>query len=87
MIFDRKKEAIYALYRRALHRDPTLQGKLVLQLTIAPSGKMASCSIVSSEPGAPDFEQNLIKRVKLLDAGTHDVDEITTTKPIDFYPA
>lgn len=86
-IFDKNKAAIYALYRRALRKDPTLQGKLVLELTIAPSGKVTDCKVVSSELGAPQFESSLIRRVKLFDFGAQDVQEITTTKPIDFFPA
>ena len=86
-IFDRNKAAIYALYRRALRKDPTLQGKLVLQLTIAPSGKVVSCAIVSSDLSSPEFEANLVKRVSKFDFGAQDVDEVTTTKPIDFFPA
>lgn len=86
-VFDKNKAAIYALYRRALRKDPTLQGKLVLQLTIAPSGKVLDCSVVSSELNSPEFEANLIRRVKLFDFGAQDVGEITTTKPIDFFPA
>src|SRR6185312_3276671 len=35
-VFDRNTGAIYALYERALRVNPTLQGKLVLQFTIAP---------------------------------------------------
>ncbi|MEM7083316.1 MAG: TonB family protein [Pseudomonadota bacterium] len=86
-IFDKNKAAIYALYRRALRKDPTLQGKLVLELTIAPSGKVVSVSVVSSELGSDDFEKNLLRRVKMFDFGAQDVDEVTTTKPIDFFPA
>jgi outer membrane biosynthesis protein TonB len=87
LVFDRNKGAIYALYHRALREDPTLQGKLVLKLTIAPSGKVTACEVVSSELHAPDLEQKLVQRVLMFDFGARDVDEITTTKPIDFFPA
>lgn len=87
MIFDRNKGAIFALYNRALRRDPTLQGKLVLKLTIAPSGKVTACEVVSSELADPDLEQKLVRRVKLFDFGAKDVSIMTTTKPIDFFPA
>src|SRR5262245_15763975 len=40
MVFDRNKSAIYALYSRALRDRPELQGKVVVQLTIAPSGEV-----------------------------------------------
>lgn len=85
-IFDRNKAAIYALYRRALRQDPTLQGKLVLELTIAPSGQVTDVRIVSSELGAPEFEEKLLKRVRLFKFGEQNVGTITTTKPIDFFP-
>ncbi len=86
MTFDRNKAAIYALYRRALRKDPTLQGKLVLELTISPSGEVADVRVLSSELNAPEFEARLIQRVRLFDFGAQDVDTVTTTKPIDFFP-
>jgi TonB family protein len=87
LVFDRNKSAIYALYHRALREDPTLQGKVVLKLTIAPSGQVTGCEVVSSELESPDLEHKLVQRVLMFDFGAKDVEEITTTKPIDFFPA
>ncbi|CAN5227986.1 hypothetical protein BH24PSE2_BH24PSE2_17680 [soil metagenome] len=87
MIFDRNKGAIYALYNRALRQDPTLEGKLVLRLTIAPSGEVTMCEIVSSDLDAPELERKLVARVKLFRFEAKDVAPVTTTKPIDFFPA
>ena len=87
LVFDRNKGAIFALYNRALRRDPSLQGKLVLRLTIAPNGQVTACEIVSSELGDPDLEQKLVQRVKMFRFEARDVEPITTTKPIDFFPA
>jgi hypothetical protein len=87
MVFDKNKGAIYALYNRALRRDPTLQGKLVLKLTIEPSGAVSFCEIVSSELTDDELLRKLIKRVKLFRFDAKDVATITTTKPIDFFPA
>ncbi len=86
-VFDRNKSAIYALYNRALRQDPTLEGKVVLRLTIAPSGEVTDCEIVSSELGDPDLEQRLVQRVMMFQFEARDVEPITTTKPIDFFPA
>ena len=47
LVFDKNKGSIFALYNRALRRDPTLQGKLVLKLTIEPSGAVSACEVVS----------------------------------------
>jgi hypothetical protein len=87
MVFDKNKGAIYALYNRALRRDPTLQGKLVLKLTIEPSGAVSFCEIVSSELEDEQMLRKLIKRIKLFRFDAKDVATITTTKPIDFFPA
>jgi len=87
LVFDRNKGAIYALYNRALRRDPTLQGKLVLRLTIAPSGSVTACDIVSSDLGDEELERKLVQRVKLFRFDAKDVEAVTTTKPIDFFPA
>jgi TonB family protein len=87
LIFDRNKGAIYALYSRALRDKPDLKGKVVLELTIAPDGEITKCSIVSSELNDPDLERKLVARIKLFRFEARDVETITTTKPIDFFPA
>jgi TonB family protein len=87
MVFDRNKGAIYSVYNRALRKDPTLQGKVVLQLTIAPSGKVTQCKLVSSELHDAALGQKISQRVKLFDFGAKDVETVTITYPIDFLPA
>ncbi len=87
LVFDKNKGAIFALYNRALRRDPSLEGKLVLRLTIDPNGVVSFCEIVSSELGDAELERKLVQRVKLFRFEARDVEAITTTKPIDFFPA
>lgn len=87
LVFDKNKGAIFALYNRALRADPTLEGKLVLRLTIAPTGEVTFCEVVSSELGDADLERKLVLRVKQFRFEARDVEPITTTKPIDFFPA
>jgi len=87
LIFDKNKGAIFALYNRALRMDPTLEGKLVLRLTIAPSGEVTFCEVVSSELQDPELERKLVQRIRLFRFEARDVEAITTTKPIDFFPA
>jgi hypothetical protein len=86
-IFDRNKGAIYAIYNRALRSDPTLQGKVVLKLTITPSGRVSACRVVSSDLHAAELESKLTGRVLLFDFGAKDVGELTITYPLDFLPA
>jgi len=87
MVFDRNKAAIYALYNRALRDRPELQGKLVVQLTIAPTGEVTDCRVLSSELKDEELERKLVARIKMFRFDDKDVELITTTKPIDFFPA
>jgi len=87
LVFDRNKGIIFALYNRALRPDPTLEGKLVLRLTIDPSGAVTFYEIVSSELDDPDLEGRLVQRIKMFRFEAKDVESITTTKPIEFFPA
>ena len=85
--FDRNKGAIYALYSRALRERPELQGKMVLEFTIAPSGEVTACRVVSSELNDPELERKIVARVKQIRFSAREVEAITTTKPIEFFPA
>jgi protein TonB len=87
LVFDKNKGAIFALYNRALRRDPGLQGKLVLRLTISPTGAVTNCEVVSSELNDTEMERKLVQRVKMFRFQDKDVATVTTTKPIDFFPA
>jgi TonB family protein len=86
LVFDRNKGAIYALYGRALRDTPELQGKLVLEFTIAPSGEVTECHVVSSELKNAELESKIVARVKLFRFEAKDVAAITSTKPIEFVP-
>jgi TonB family protein len=87
MVFDRNKAAIYALYNRALRDNPQLQGKVVVELTILPTGEVTDCKILSSELKNEELEHKLVARIKMFRFDDKDVEIITTTKPIDFFPA
>lgn len=87
LVFDSNKGAIYALYSRALRDSPDLKGKVVFEISIAPSGEVTACRIVSSELNEPELERKLVARVKLFRFTAADVEAITVTKPIEFFPA
>jgi TonB family protein len=87
LVFDRNKGSIYAIYNRALREDPTLVGKVVLELTIAPSGQVLNCRIVSSELRAPELESKLLARIRQWDFGAKDVDVMIVNWPVDFLPS
>jgi TonB family protein len=87
MVFDRNKGRIYSIYNRALRKNPALEGKMVLRLTIAPSGKVVKVVLVSSELNDPELERKVLARIRMFDFGARDVSEVTITYPIDFLPA
>jgi protein TonB len=87
LVFTRNKGAIDAMYARALRDNPALQGKVVLELTIAPSGDITAARIVSSDLGDKEFESKLLARIRLFKFDAKDVATLTATKPIDFFPA
>jgi periplasmic protein TonB len=87
LVFDRNKGAIYALYTRALRERPDLQGKLVLEFTIAPNGEVTMCRVVSSDLADPELERRIVARVRMFRFEPREVEAVTTTKPIDFFPA
>jgi protein TonB len=87
LVFTKNKGAIDAMYARALRDVPALQGKVVLEITIAPSGEITAARIVSSELNDKEFESKLLARIRLFKFEAKDVATLTATKPIDFFPA
>ena len=87
LVFTKNKGAIDAMYARALRDNPALSGKVVLEITIAPSGDITAARIVSSELKDPEFESKLLARIRLFKFEAKDVATLTATKPIDFFPA
>jgi len=84
---DRNKAAVFALYNRALRDQPELQGKVVLELDIAPSGEVTNCRIISSELANEELERKLTARVKLFRFQDLDVNPMTVRHTLDFFPA
>ena len=87
LVFERNKGSIYAIYNRALRDEPGLQGKVVLKLTIAPSGAVTDLRIVSSELKQGEVESKLLARIRTFDFGAKDVNEMVVNYPLDFLPS
>lgn len=87
LVFDRSKGAFYTMYTREQRTRPEMVGKMVVRLTVAPSGAVTRAVLISSELGNPEFERKVIARVLLLDFGAKDVGEFTIDYPIIFFPA
>jgi protein TonB len=87
LVFERNKGAIYAIYNRALREEPSLQGKVVLELKISPSGEVIDVKIASSELKAAELERKLLARIRQFDFGAKDVEQMVVTWPVDFLPS
>ena len=88
IVFDRYKSALYRIYNRELRKNPTLQGKMVLRLTIEPDGSVSACSVDSSDMDSAELDKKIAARVKKFNFGAKEgVPAITILYPIDFLPA
>ncbi len=88
IVFDRYKAALYRIYNRELRNDPTLRGKMVLRITIEPSGEVSACRIESTDLPSATLKAEVVERVKRFNFGPKDgVPRITILYPIDFLPA
>jgi outer membrane biosynthesis protein TonB len=87
IVFDRYKASLYRLYNRELRKTPTLQGQVVLRLTIEPDGSVSMCKLESTDMEAPELVDQVVERVRLFDFGAKDVAAVTIVYPIDFLPA
>jgi hypothetical protein len=87
IVFDRHKAQLYRLYNLELHRDPTLQGKIILRLTIEPDGTVSLCQLHATNMNAPDLAAQVVERVKTFNFGAKVVPPVTIIYPIDFLPA
>jgi outer membrane biosynthesis protein TonB len=87
IVFDRHKSQLYRLYNLELRRDSTLQGKMILRLTIEPDGSVSLCQLHASDMNAPDLAAQVVERVKTFNFGAKVVPPVTIIYPIDFLPA
>lgn len=86
-VFDSNKGAIFAIYNRALRKNPALQGKVVLELTIAPSGRVLDCRVLDSEIADSAVVAKIVSRVKLFDFGSRSVRQTRINYPVHFLPS
>lgn len=85
-VLDQNKGTLNTLYRKARRSNPGLKGRLVLEITVLPSGSVAAVSVKSSELNDSALEESIIARVKLLDFGAREGGARTVVYPIEFLP-
>jgi hypothetical protein len=88
IVFDRYKAALYRIYNKELRKDPTLRGKILMRITIEPSGAVSMCKVESTDLASPELVEKIVERVKRFNFGPKEgVLKITILYPIDFLPA
>ncbi len=87
IVFDQNKSKLYSIYNRARRTNPNLKGKIVLEITISPAGKVIKIKVVSSELNDSRLESRLVKRIKLFSFGALKVEQVIVTYPIEFLPS
>jgi len=87
LTFEKSKPAIFALYHRALRKNPSLQGRVVFRLSIAANGKVLKCSVDSSEIDDPALMKRLVAKIKRINFGAQNVNVWNDTYLINFLPS
>ena len=88
IVFDKYKAALYRIYNKELRKNPTLQGKVVLRITIEPDGSVSLAKVESTDMDATQMLEKVVARVKRFQFGAKEgVPATTILYPIDFLPA
>ena len=87
LIFQRYSGVITQMYARARRLDSTLKGNVVFEITIAPSGVVSACKVLSSEMNAPDLLDKVVAKIKTINFGAKDVPAMTISLPYNFVPS
>lgn len=81
------KARLYARYNRSLRKDPFLQGKVLFEIEIQPSGQISSVTIKSSELNNAKLERQLLVILRSIKFAKENVGVMTTIWAIDFLPS
>ena len=87
VVMDKYKALLYTIYNRARRSNPGLKGKIVLVITILPSGEVANVVTKSNELNAPDLEAALLARIRQFNFGVSNGGPLTVTVPVEFLPS
>jgi protein TonB len=85
-VMDRNKGAIYAIYNRALRKDPLLAGKIMFEMVIGSSGEVAEIVLLSSELTDDGLTNKLLSRIRLIQFGADQVISTRVNYSLDFLP-
>ena len=80
------KSRLYALYNRALRKDPFLKGKVMFEIEIQPNGAISRVDIKSSGLNNAKLERQLTIILRSIRFPEEEVSVMTTIWAIEFLP-
>jgi len=80
------KGAIYSLYRKALRKNPELEGRVTVQLVIESDGSISAANILESELDDAKLEKRLLGRINLINFGAQNVTQTQLDYSFNFLP-
>jgi len=86
LVTESLKSSFLKLYNREIRKNPFLEGLLLLEVVIEPSGEVSFCRVVSSELNHATLENKIVKRMYLADFGVENVVQTTINIPFPFHP-
>lgn len=84
---EQTKGNVYALYQRALQDDPNLTGEFTFKLVIEPNGSISQLTLLVSELGVKDLEQQILARIEQVDFGAMPVPPTVVEYRFVFLPS
>ncbi|MDE3272505.1 AgmX/PglI C-terminal domain-containing protein [Pseudoalteromonas sp. G4] len=85
-VLDKNQGAFYTLYRRALRKNPSLQGKVTVEIVVAGNGQVKTCEILSSDLNDAELERKLVNRIRMINFGQELVSETKLNYSFNFLP-
>lgn len=87
MVFDKHKGVIYSAYNRALRKKPSINGRVEYEIEIAATGSVTAIKKrASSTLNEPEFEAQLVERIKQIDFCAKGSKPFMVAYPIEFIP-
>ncbi len=85
-VMDRNKGALFAVYNRALRKDPLLEGKVVFEMLIEPSGEISELRLISSDLEDDALTQKILARIRMIRFDSAQVQPTRVNYSFDFLP-
>lgn len=85
-VMDKNKGAIFAIYNRALRKNPALRGKLVFEMQIEASGAISELKLLSSELVDDKLTRKILSRIRMIRFEAEQVITTAVNYSFDFLP-